>query len=253
MNKYLYGLLALIAFPVHAETKTVYECWQGGALSIATFREPGSRCTPKTFELGPNKPDVWKEAGMHQGTLYTIEVDGKTETTSRNLPGAKAIMNFTIRENEGLKPPTDPALMPRVAVGSPRLGIFDTYFRASAQRHKVDEAWLRAVAHVESGYSATAVSPKGAMGVMQLMPQTASSYAVKDPFSASQSIDAGARHMAYLLRRYQNDYTMAAAAYNAGEGAVARYKGVPPFAETRAYVVKVNELYQAYKTALSNK
>lgn len=253
MKKCISVILAFGALPVHAEEKTVFECWKNGEISIATFREPGSRCAPKTFEVGPNKSDIWKATGMHKGTLYTIDIDGKTETTTRNLPGSKAIMNFTIRENEGLTPPTDPLLAPKVFVGAPRLGVFDPYFKESARRHQVDEAWLRAIAHVESGYSPTAVSPKGAMGVMQLMPQTAQFYAVRDPFSPSQSIDAGARHMAYLLRRYQNDYTLAAAAYNAGEGAVTRYKGVPPFAETRAYVVKVNALYRAYKAALPSK
>lgn len=256
MTRLLPLLLCIAVRPLtsHAAEKTVYQCWQGASVSVATFKEPGSRCTPKTFEESPTAVSgVWKESGLYKGTLYSVEVDGKKETTTRELPGAKAIFNFTIRDNEGIKPPADPALMPRVAIGKPRLGVFDAHFKASAKRHKVDEAWLRAVAHVESGYSATAVSPKGAMGVMQLMPSTASNYAVKDPFSASQSIDAGARHMAYLLRLYQNDHTKAAAAYNAGVGAVSRHKGVPPYAETRAYVVKVNALYLAYKDALEKK
>lgn len=239
------------SFAAQAETKTVYQCWKDGTLSIATLKEPGSRCTARTFEEGPKAPNLWKESGLHKGALYSFDVDGKSGTTTRQSLGKKVLFQFTIRENAGLAPPTDPSLLPKVAIGKPRLGVFDAQFKASAKKHKVDEAWLRAVAHVESGYASSAVSPKGAMGVMQLMPETATMYAVKDPFMASQSIDAGARHMAYLLRLYKGDHTLAAAAYNAGVGAVARYKGVPPYAETRAYVSRVNAWYQAYKVALA--
>ena len=92
---------------------------------------------------------------------------------------------------------------------------------------------LRAIAHAESDYSADAVSRKGAMGVMQLMPDVISDYGVNDPFSARQSILAGAKYLKALQARYQGDDVLAAAAYNAGAGAVAQYGGVPPYAETR--------------------
>jgi hypothetical protein len=245
-------MLIFLAIPqmALAETKTVYQCWRDGTLSIATLKEPGSRCTARTFEEGPTAPNLWKELGIHKGALYSFEVEGISGTTTRASLGKKMLFQFTIRENAGKPAPVDPTLLPRIAVGKPRLGVFDAQFKASAKRHNVDEAWLRAVAHVESGYASSAVSPKGAMGVMQLMPETAQMYAVKDPFMASQSIDAGTRHMAYLLRLYKGDHVLAAAAYNAGVGAVAKYKGVPPYAETRAYVSKVSALHQAYKTAM---
>jgi soluble lytic murein transglycosylase-like protein len=114
----------------------------------------------------------------------------------------------------------------------------------------VDDAWLRAIAHAESNFDALAVSSKGAQGVMQLMPDTALEYGVRDPFSPQQSIDGGARYMRALLRRYNGDRPLAAAAYNAGIGAVARYKGVPPYAETLAYVDKVMALYTRYREAM---
>ncbi len=82
------------------------------------------------------------------------------------------------------------------------------------------------------------------------MPETAREYGVVDPLSAAQSIDGGARHMRSLLRRYNGDRVLAAAAYNAGIGAVTRYKGVPPYAETLAYVDKVMALYARYRQAL---
>ena len=123
-------------------------------------------------------------------------------------------------------------------------------FKAAAKATGVDDAWLRAIAHAESNFDALAVSSKGAQGVMQLMPDTAQEYGVSDPFSPQQSINGGARYMRALLRRYNGDRPLAAAAYNAGIGAVTRYKGVPPYAETLAYVDKVMALYVRYREAM---
>jgi soluble lytic murein transglycosylase-like protein len=94
------------------------------------------------------------------------------------------------------------------------------------------------------------LSPKGAQGVMQLMPAVAREYGVHDPFASDQSIRAGARHLRTLMRRYRNDFTLVAAAYNAGIGAVSRFGGVPPYAETQAYVAKVAALHERYRAAL---
>jgi soluble lytic murein transglycosylase-like protein len=116
----------------------------------------------------------------------------------------------------------------------------------------VDDAWLRAVAHAESGFDSHALSPKGAQGVMQLTPEIARQYGVHDPFASGESIRAGARHLRALMRRYRNDLTLAAAAYNAGIGAVSRFGGVPPYAETQAYVAKVAALHERYRAALAS-
>ncbi len=117
----------------------------------------------------------------------------------------------------------------------------------------VDEAWLHAIAHAESAYDANAVSDKGAKGVMQLMPEVIGDYGVKDPFSAKQSIMAGARLLKSLQTRYESDLTLVAAAYNAGVGAVTQYNGVPPYVETQEYVAKVQTLYARYRTAMGLK
>ena len=85
---------------------------------------------------------------------------------------------------------------------------------------------------------------------MQLMPALARQYGVADPYSSAQSIDAAARHIRMLMRRYKGDLVLVAAAYNAGEGAVQRYGGVPPYAETEDYVEKVQALYERYRSAL---
>jgi len=104
-----------------------------------------------------------------------------------------------------------------------------------------------AVVSVESAFRPEAVSRKGAQGLMQLMPATAASLGVKDAFDPVENLDGGSRHLGSLLTLYGGDLVSALAAYNAGAGAVARHGGVPPYRETRAYVKKVLERYQAAK------
>lgn len=108
-----------------------------------------------------------------------------------------------------------------------------------AARFDLEEALLRAVIKTESDFDHQAVSHKGAMGLMQLMPETGEQYGVTDFFDPKENIAAGAEHLRYLLDRYFGDYEMALAAYNAGETAVEKYNGIPPYPETRNYVTKI--------------
>jgi hypothetical protein len=112
---------------------------------------------------------------------------------------------------------------------------------AAARRHSLDPDLVQAVVAVESGFRPDAVSPKGAQGLMQLMPYTARALGVKDTFDPAANLDGGTRYLRALIQRYGGDVTRALAAYNAGEGAVARHGGVPPYPETLAYVRKVLE------------
>jgi len=112
---------------------------------------------------------------------------------------------------------------------------------AAARRHSLDPDLVQAVVAVESGFRPDAVSPKGAQGLMQLMPYTARALGVKDTFDPAANLDGGTRYLRALLARYNGDVSRALAAYNAGEGAVARHGGVPPYPETLAYVRKVLE------------
>jgi len=117
----------------------------------------------------------------------------------------------------------------------------------AAERHGLDPGLVLAVVSVESGFRPEAVSAKGAQGLMQLMPRTAASLGVSDALDPEQNVDAGVRHLEALVRLYDGDLTRALAAYNAGQGAVARHGGVPPYRETRAYVRRVLERYHARK------
>lgn len=119
----------------------------------------------------------------------------------------------------------------------------DAAIDEAASRHNVDPNLVRAVIKVESNFNPNAVSRKGAMGLMQLMPQTARRLNVSNPFDPEQNVDAGVRQLKQLMENYGGDVKLTLAAYNAGPGAVARSAGVPHFAETRNYVKRITQLY----------
>ena len=133
--------------------------------------------------------------------------------------------------------PVDPVAAPRVQPAPPvtTAAIADAVERAAAQ-HSLPAALLHSVIKVESNYNPTAVSPKGAQGLMQLIPATARRFGVSDAFDPADNIQGGAKYLRYLLDLYGGDYPLALAAYNAGEGAVAKYGTVPPYAETQNYL-----------------
>jgi soluble lytic murein transglycosylase-like protein len=108
-----------------------------------------------------------------------------------------------------------------------------------AKNHEVDWRLVAAVMRAESNFNPRAVSPKGAQGLMQLMPATARLFSVTDPYYPVQNIDAGVRHLKMLLQRFPGKLDLVLAAYNSGEKTVDRFKGIPPFSETRSYVKKV--------------
>ena len=161
--------------------------------------------------------------------LYTQ--NGVTE-----MPAA-TVTSFEI---ENYTPPSAPA--PPAAVAPEPVKDAATLVREAARRTGLPPALVESVARVESNFRPDAVSPKGALGVMQLMPATARELAA-DPHDTAQNIDAGARLLRDLLIKYDGSVVKALSAYNAGSGAVDRYRGMPPYAETRDYVDKVIRAY----------
>ncbi|MCR6663321.1 MAG: lytic transglycosylase domain-containing protein [Luteimonas sp.] len=240
------ALLATAIVPLPADARTVYRCVRDGTVSLSTAPEPGSKC--EAHEIDDNAvqtPNLWGAMGVFSGTLYEREQDGQLVYGTRNLPGSRVYLRFTVET-----PPGEPAHEGLGNLGAPRLDPHAAEFRAAAKASGVEDAWLRAIAHAESAFDADAVSDKGAKGVMQLMPDVIADYGVVDPFDPGQSIRAGARHLRALLRRYDGDRTLVLAAYNAGIGAVARHGGVPPYRETQEYIAKVQALHARYREAM---
>lgn len=118
-----------------------------------------------------------------------------------------------------------------------------------ASRHGVPAELVHAVMHVESCFDRRAVSRVGARGLMQLMPETAAQLGVRDSFDAAQNIEGGARYLGMMRKRYPHDWNLVLAAYNAGPGAVDKYRGIPPYPETQSYVRRVMRLYQKAASA----
>ncbi|HGM5918057.1 TPA: lytic transglycosylase domain-containing protein [Stenotrophomonas maltophilia] len=143
---------------------------------------------------------------------------------------------------------------PRVDFGTVRLNTtaFQSEITSAAREFGVEEAVVRAIIHAESAYNPTALSRAGAQGLMQLMPPTAARFGVSDSYDAGQNIRGGVQYLAWLLKRFNGNLTLAAAGYNAGEGAVDRHGGVPPYSETQYYVRRVGQLADRYRSALSH-
>ena len=161
---------------------------------------------------------AWRDAS---GTLVLSDRELNTPTKIYEVQGAPTYRTTTADAR--------PASSPR----------FDDIVVAHAQRHALRPELVRAVIQVESGYNPMATSPKGAMGLMQLMPATARELGVRNPYDPEDNIRGGTRYLRLLLDRYDGNEQLALAAYNAGSGAVDRYSGVPPYRETRDYVRKV--------------
>ena len=143
------------------------------------------------------------------------------------------------KEPEQAPAATDAAPVPADVVDPMEMGPYGEIITSVAQTHGVDPLLVRALIHVESGDRPTAKSHKGAMGLMQLMPSTARLYNVRNPYDPKANIAAGVKHLKTLLDRMGGAVELALAAYNAGEGAVKKFNGIPPYRETRDYVTRI--------------
>ena len=161
-----------------------------------------------------------------QSSDIRVRVDAKGNKIFYNIP-----------------PPSTYSSSPYALSYSKRVEEYWPIITETCNRHGVDAELVKAVIQVESNYNHRAVSPKGAMGLMQLMPGTANRYGVKEAFDPQQNVDGGVRYLRDLLALFGRDTKLALAAYNAGEGAVQRFNGIPRYVETQNYVRKVLALY----------
>jgi hypothetical protein len=186
-----------------------------------------------------------------RGAVYRIvRADGSVEYTNLRPAGQKdhtVTMLFTYIASCVACDLHSPIRWGSVSLN---LTAYTDTIRAASIEYGVDEAFLRAIIHAESAFNPHALSLKGAQGLMQLMPGTASDMGVLDAFNSDQNIRGGARYLGLLLHDFDGNERLAAAAYNAGPGAVLRYKGVPPYAETQVYVERVGTLRKRYGAAI---
>jgi hypothetical protein len=198
--------VALFAWAVPAHAELVY-FQSGRAVSVKAIRSDGDLLVLKLRSGG--------EVTCGRDVIVRVEPD-EVEYPEEVVPSAATMAIVA--------PPAVPAK-------------FRALVHAAAEKHGVDPRVVDALIRVESGYQSRAVSPKGARGLMQLMPSTGRQYGALDLLDPKVNLDAGVRHLKSLLVRF--DLPVALAAYNAGEGAVARFGGIPPFRETQSYVTRI--------------
>jgi len=195
--------------------------------------------------------------------IYVNDEASPTSATAATAPRANGLVYWSSTEHRWKPVPTSGAAIRAARSAASEVNTYldggsqlrlnrsrvfteqeiDAAIVQAAARHNVDANLVRSVVKVESNFNPNAVSRKGAMGLMQLMPSTARSLNVSNPFDPEQNVDAGVRHLKRLLESYGGDIRLSLAAYNAGSGAVARSAGVPRFAETRNYVRRITDLY----------
>jgi soluble lytic murein transglycosylase-like protein len=223
---------------------------------IATAPLPATELKAPTTvaKAAPSATSAPKFLRMGSSTTYSyIDANGIKNYSSRKPKGVANVVASRI-EYPIFSQPNCFACGVTSAVNFKATSLNTTSFaaeiRAASKAYGVEEAVVRAIIHAESAYRPHVQSNKGAQGLMQLIPATAKRFGVSDSFDPAQNIDGGVQYLAWLLKRYGQDVTLAAAAYNAGEGAVDKYGGVPPYRETQNYVVRVGQLAERYRKAL---
>jgi len=193
---------------------------------------------------------LFAAGGGSAGTTSVVRVDAHTGRLVRTvIVSPKPVAPKVISAQ-----PVDPNVK-QVEIPSPVVAAdIQSIVEETANKYDVDPLLIHSVIQVESNYNRNAVSPKGAQGLMQLIPSTARRFGVKNSFDVKENVEAGVRYLKYLNSLYPNDLRLALAAYNAGEGAVAKYRNtIPPYRETEQYVYKVGEKYGTARRAASRK
>lgn len=228
------------------------------AISAATllFSTPNA-CAGAASSITPTTDDGGRKVYVNDATPATSRIPAQAFRSQQNRlvywstkeHGWKTVPHANVRAAKSAAAEVDQQFeKPAAGENSSVFGgltqrEIDSAIDQAAARHNVDPNLVRALVKVESNFNPNAVSRKGAMGLMQLMPQTARQLNLKNPFDPQENVDAGVRHLKQLLESYGGDVRLSLAAYNAGSGAVARSRGVPNFTETRNYVRRITNLY----------
>ena len=219
-----------------------------GAASVPTSRQVEFRTATGTAEPKAVPTPAGAKPKVSRGAVYKYVKGGVTHYTNRQPAGQRVQVLFTYIE-------TCFACSAAPGMDFNSVGLNLTAYadevRAAATLHGVDAALVRAIIHAESAFNPNAVSRVGAQGLMQLMPATASRFGVSAAFEPTENIKGGVSYLAWLSKRFNGDITRVAAGYNAGEGAVDKYDGVPPYQETLRYVERVGILHGRYQAEMA--
>lgn len=232
--------------------------WQpvrsAGAASIEPIKPASTPLAPATTASAvpaqaANAPSTRRVSGR----IYTYQKNGVTYA-STTRPRGVAASSMRAIPYSFIETCYACGAQPGVNFGRLRLNTnaYQTEIAEAARTHGVDPAIIRAIMHAESAYNPNALSHAGAQGLMQLMPATARRFGVTNAYDPRQNIQGGVQYLAWLLRRFNGDLTLASAGYNAGEGAVDRHKGVPPYRETQRYVERVRILADRYRQEIAS-
>ncbi len=233
------------------EPETVPKGMAMGVPPATIISPPPAKAAPAS---APPPATNYNAPRLIRGQVYAyVGKDGVRNYTSVRPRGVSASAMRTIKYSY-METCYACGAKPGVNFGTLRLNTaaYQAEIAAAAREHGVDEAIVRAIIHAESAYNPLALSRVGAQGLMQLMPATARRFGVGDAFNPQQNIQGGVKYLAWLLKRFNGNLTLAAAGYNAGEGAVDKYKGVPPYSETRRYVDRVGVLAERYRGSLAS-
>lgn len=184
------------------------------------------------FQAAPAKSDIYKYVD-NEGVMHFTDAptDRRFKIFMRDLKKDRKLRtNF------------------KIAATYRNKAEFEPLIKSLASEYGVDSSLIKAVIHAESGYNPNAVSPKGAQGLMQLMPKTAQGLKVSNSFDPKENIRGGVRYLRFLLDTFKGDVTLALAAYNAGLNRVSQYGGIPPYQETRNYVSRVLSYQKSYQS-----
>ena len=225
------------------------------AASGAAITIPAASSVSAPTAAPPMVPAATPASGTRRvvsGQVYSYIKDGVRHYTSARPKGAAEVASVRTIKYSFIETCFACGAKPGVNFGTLRLNTssYQAEIAAAAREFGVEEAIVRAIIHAESSFNPLALSHAGAQGLMQLMPPTARLFGVSDSYDAGQNIRGGVQYLSWLLKRFNGNLTLAAAGYNAGEGAVDRHGGVPPYKETQRYVERVALLTDRYRGAV---
>jgi soluble lytic murein transglycosylase-like protein len=253
----LLSLMLLLPCALPAETKTLVAA---GTITVsqekgrAVFSNDGPPIAIKPAEKTTSNGAVRQTARdvneyLTPRLMYWSNTEHRYKPVPHATPMAMKAAKSAAAEVDGYVALNPPSTNSSFGNSSATPQEVDTAIEQAARRHNVDANLVRALIRVESNFNSKAVSRKGAMGLMQLMPSTARQLKVTNPFDPMQNVDAGVRHLKQLLQDFNGNVKLSLAAYNAGAGAVHRSAGIPNYLETRNYVSRITSLYNSGDTS----